>query len=313
VVARPSRSRSVRRRRVVLRSALVAMALVVVGVGLVVVRTQLRAQLVNDGAQSVNPNDAYGISHVHGLGVNPADDSLIVATHNGSFRLPAGDDTAVRIGDSLQDTMGFTVVGPDHFLGSGHPDLAGRRAGQPNQLGLIESTDGGSAWSAIALGGEVDFHGLAASGGRTYGWDSGTRRFMMSTDQREWETRSTLDLFGFDVDPADPDHLVAAGPQRLVESFDGGRTWAAAVGPLLVAISWDQTAGLWGVGASGDVHRRERSGWTYVGALPGDVQAVLATPDALYAAASDVDSRTGIYRSVDAGETWELRYRDPEP
>jgi len=311
VAGRPSRSRSVRRRRVVLRLALVVLALVVVGVGLAL-RTQLRAQLANDDPQSVNPNEAYGVSHVHGLGVNPADDSLIVATHNGSFRLPAGDDTAVRIGDSLQDTMGFSVVGPDHFLGSGHPDLAGRRAGQPTQLGLIESTDGGSTWAAVALSGEVDFHGLAASGGRTYGWDSGTRRFMMSTDQRDWETRSTLDLFGFAVDPADRDHLIAAGPQSLLESLDGGRTWSLAVGPLLAAISWDQTAGLWGVGASGDVHRRERSNWTYVGALPGDAQALLATPDALYAAASAVDGRTGIYQSVDEGATWELRYRDPE-
>jgi hypothetical protein len=78
-----------------------------------------------------------GVSHVHGLGINPADGSLIVATHYGSFRIPRDGDEAVRIGDSFQDTMGFTVAGPDHFLGSGHPDLAGARAGRPSRLGLI--------------------------------------------------------------------------------------------------------------------------------------------------------------------------------
>ena len=34
--------------------------------------------------------------------------------------------------------MGFTVVGPDTFLGSGHPDI---RATDPPLLGLIESND----------------------------------------------------------------------------------------------------------------------------------------------------------------------------
>ncbi len=73
--------------------------------------------------------DDPGVSHVHGLGINPSDRSLIIATHFGSFRLPAGGDVATRIGDSFQDTMGFTVAGPDNFLGSGHPDLAAARSG----------------------------------------------------------------------------------------------------------------------------------------------------------------------------------------
>ena len=101
-----------------------------------------------------------GVEHVHGLGVDPADGTLYVATHYGTFRVPA-DGPAQRIGDSLQDTMGFTVVGADHFLGSGHPDQQGFDEGQPPLRGLIESTDGGETWEALALSGEVDFHALA--------------------------------------------------------------------------------------------------------------------------------------------------------
>ncbi|MBA3802551.1 MAG: hypothetical protein H0X22_06565, partial [Acidimicrobiia bacterium] len=73
----------------------------------------------DDDSDAADPSAAYGMSHVHGLGLNPADGSLIVATHNGTFRIPADSEDAERLGDSLQDTMGFTVVGPDHFLGSG--------------------------------------------------------------------------------------------------------------------------------------------------------------------------------------------------
>ena len=89
-----------------------------------------------------------GVSHVHGLGINPADGELYAATHNGMLRVPH-DAQASRVGDLFQDTMGFTVVGADHFLGSGHPDLRDEKMfkeGRPPLLGLIESTDGGVTW-----------------------------------------------------------------------------------------------------------------------------------------------------------------------
>lgn len=267
----------------------------------------------NERGGGGDSNDAYGVSHVHGLGINPTDGSLIVATHNGSFRIPADSDDARRIGDSLQDTMGFTVVGPDRFLGSGHPDLTGRRAGQPAQLGLIESNDAGVSWTSISLSGEVDFHGLAYAHDRVYGWDAGTGRFMVSTNRTDWETRSTLALFAFAVDPEDADHLVAASSDGLVATSDGGRSWVPSDGPALVTLTWDPTAGLWGVDARGVVYRGSRSGWTRTGEMPGEPQALLATPDTLFAAAHDTTGLTGIYRSTDGGATWELRYRDETP
>jgi hypothetical protein len=52
-----------------------------------------------------------GPVHVHGLGVNPKDGALFVATHTGLFRAGEGTRRARRIADRFQDTMGFTVVG----------------------------------------------------------------------------------------------------------------------------------------------------------------------------------------------------------
>lgn len=256
--------------------------------------------------------DDPGVSHVHGLGINPADGALIVATHNGSFRIPADGDEAERIGDSFQDTMGFTVAGPDHFLGSGHPDVAGMRAGQPGRLGLIESLDAGATWTSISLSGEVDFHGLAFAHDQVYGWDSGTGQFMVSADRQDWDTRSTLDLYGFAVDPDDADHIIGATPDDSVESTDGGRTWNETDGRGFVALSWDTDAGLWGVDARGGIWHHTDGGWELAGTLPGQPQALLATADGLYAAAHDDAEVTGIYRSTDDGATWDLRYRDPQ-
>ena len=254
-----------------------------------------------------------GVSHVHGLGVNPADDALYIPTHHGTFRL--GSDRKVeRVGESYQDTMGFTVAGADRFLGSGHPDSEGFRRGQPPRLGLIESTDAGRTWRSVSLSGEVDFHGLAFAHGRVYGWDSGSGRFMVSSDTKSWDTRSALPLTNFAVDPADEGHLLGSGPGGLLQSGDGGRTWAAMPGPPLVVLSWTAAAGLVGVTEDGAVHHSSDGGatWAAAGQLPGSPQAVLATAKAWYAAAADKGGTTGIYRSDDAGRNWELYYRDPQ-
>jgi hypothetical protein len=299
----PVRRSSHRRPRAV---QLVLVAVLIVAVGVVVWSV---ARTTDDDTEPAVLADDPGVEHVHGLGINPADGSLYVATHTGTFRIPEGGD-AERIGESFQDTMGFTVVGPDHFLGSGHPDVAGMQAGQPGRLGLIESTDGGATWTSLSLSGEVDFHGLADAHDQVYGWDSGTGRFMVSTDRHEWDTRSTLELFGFAVDPDDPDHIVAAGPAGLVESTDGGRTWTARGGPQLLTISWPAEGGLWGADPGGVVWHQAGAEWERTGTLPGEPQALLATADVLYAAAHDDNGVTGIYRSTDDGRTWDLRYQD---
>jgi len=256
--------------------------------------------------------DEPGVEHVHGLGMNPADGSLYVATHTGTFRIP-DNGLAQRIGDSFQDTMGFTVVGADTFLGSGHPDVAGVRAGQPGLLGLIESEDAGTTWTNLSLSGEVDFHALAYAHRRVYGWDSTSGRFMVSEDRVDWDERSTLDLLGFAVDPDDPDHLVAATQSGTSTSIDGGRTWSEPTTPAITTVAWSPGGDLWGIELDGTVHRSADGGarWTAIGKLPGEPQVLLANDDALWAAAHGTSQRTGIYRSDDGGATWQLRYEDP--
>lgn len=267
--------------------------------------------LSRDGQPSAVPVGDPGVSHVHGLGVNPSDGTLYIATHHGAFRL--GSDRKVeRVGDSYQDTMGFTVAGADRFLGSGHPDAEGFRRGQPPRLGLIESTDAGDTWRSVSLSGEVDFHGLAFVHNCIYGWDSGSGRFMVSPDGRTWETRSALPLRSFAVDPADAAHIVGSGPAGLLESRDGGRTWPAKPGPGLAVLSWHGDVGLVGISENGAVHRSADAGatWSVAGQLAGSPQALLVTTDAWYAAAADEGGTTGIYRSNDGGRNWELYYRD---
>jgi hypothetical protein len=110
-----------------------------------------------------------GPIHVHGLDINPGEGALFVATHTGLFRAGSGERQAKRVAGRSQDTMGFTVIEPDHFLRSGHPDL---REDLPPFLRLIESRDAGPTWKPISLLGQGHFHLLEADGLRIYGFGS---------------------------------------------------------------------------------------------------------------------------------------------
>jgi photosystem II stability/assembly factor-like uncharacterized protein len=97
----------------------------------------------------------------------------------------------------------------------------------------------------------------------------------------------------------------------MITSTDGGRQWTSTDGPPIAVLAWDAASGMWGVGPDGGVHHSTDGGatWDDRGNLPGPPQALLATPDTVYAAA-DEDGTTGIYQSTDDGRTWTLRYRD---
>jgi len=130
--------------------------------------------------------------------------------------------------------MGFTVVGADRFLGSGHPDLRERR---PPFLGLIESGDAGRSWRAVSLEGKADFHVLEASGPRVYGYGSDFKsreeRFMTSTDGgRSWKRLAAPEaLISLAISPSDARRVVASGDRRAYRSRDGGRSWSGLDAP----------------------------------------------------------------------------------
>ena len=249
-----------------------------------------------------------GPVHVHGLGVNPADGALFIASHTGLFRAAPEAETAQRVGDDYQDTMGFTVVGPDRFLGSGHPDL---RTGQPPFLGLIESTDAGRSWSEVSLEAEADFHVLEARGDLVvgYGSDFDSRRAQLLRSEdggAAWtELRPPAPLIDLAIAPDDPDVWLASAQNGIWATGDGGETWDRRGGaPGL--LGWSD-AGLFLVGGDGAVATSADEGrtWTAVGTIGGQPAAFEAAADALYAAL-----HSGVIEmSRDGGATWTVRSR----
>jgi BNR/Asp-box repeat len=250
-----------------------------------------------------------GPIHVHGLGVNPADGALFVATHTGLFRAPPGKMRARRVADRFQDTMGFTVTGPNRFLGSGHPD---GREGLPPFLGLIRSTDAGRTWQPVSLLGERDFHVLEAAGPRVYGYgsdfESRQASLLVSDDGgRTWEERTPPEpLLSLAIDPRDPERLVASGEDSLHASTDAGRGWRP-LGGTPGMLAWPEPDELFLVRFDGSVARSTDAGrtWRSVGAVDGQPAAFESAAGELYVALHDGT----VLRSRDGGRTWHVRSR----
>lgn len=275
------------------------------------------ALLAGCGSDEAGRPDAVadpGPQHVHGLGVNPRDGALFIATHTGLFRIAADEQRATRVGGRLQDTMGFTVLGADDFLGSGHPDT---RDGLPPYLGLIRSRDAGQTWKPVSLLGKRDFHVLEASGGTVYGYGSDfeTREaaLLVSRDGgRNWRLRTTPEpLLSLAIDPGNPDSVIVSGERGLHSSSDAGGDWRrTAGGPAL--LSWAapprsrDASRLYAVDFRGQARRSDDRGrtWRLVGEIGGEPAAFeAATPTELYVALHDGT----IKRSVDGGATWTIR------
>lgn len=246
------------------------------------------------------------LGHVHGVGLNPTDGLVYAATHHGLFVVDG--PTTRRVGEGRQDTMGFTVTGPDSFLASGHP-----APGQdgPANVGLLASQDAGATWETVSGQGS-DFHALTATGDHVYGLDSATGVLSRSSDGGlTWQDGAPLPARAVDADPARAATLLATTETGLVVSDDGGVTFSAhpvqpperlvlidhvpADGPgssLVTVAGLDETGQLWTF---------DGRTWSGSGVSQGGVpEAFAATSADGYLAAFDAR----IYRSDDAGRSW---------
>jgi hypothetical protein len=166
-----------------------------------------------------------GFGHIHAVDLDPIDGSTLAATHHGVFRIDPHARTVRRAG-LPHDVTAFTVGNNDRLLGSGHRKDTTTEPGaaaQAAELGLVASNDGAWTWTAVALGGQADFHSLSAAGAAVYGVDSVSGSVLRSDDDgQHWQRGARLAASDLDVDPDDPLHILVPTPGGLQESVDGG-------------------------------------------------------------------------------------------
>ena len=248
--------------------------------------------------------ESPALEHIHGLGINPADGRLFVATHNGLFAAAEGQTTPEKVGKSGQDIMGFSVVGPDRFIGSGHP---GADQDLPSNLGLIESRDGGETWKNVSLLGEADFHVLEHSGGKIYGYDGTQGRLMVSSDGgRNWDERTPpAGVFGLAIDPDNASRVVASTEDGVFVSTNEGGSWKPLRNDLGGLLTWPGPDRLYLVDGQGQVFLSSDAGqnWQTQGNIGGPPAAFVSHEEELYAALADGT----VTHSTDGGSSWSVR------
>lgn len=303
-----------------------ALTLVVAVLAVVIAGAVAVAVIVSVNRPPAEPGPVVPAGHVHGLGVNETDGALMVASHGGLFRIDPGGDDIERVGDSYRDMMGFAVIGPDDFVASGHPDVAGMVDGDPGLLGLLHSTDAGSTWQSMSLRGEADLHVLVPVGDGVLAWDATSSEVTFSEDLRSWESRSTVEeVTDVVVDPADVDRVVAVTAAGALLSTDGGRTWEQLDAPSrLVQVAWTSEIGLVGVDSRGVLWDSEpgdggelRGGdeeenWSRIGRVPAEPQVLAGDGSVLLVAVTGSDGITEVHRSLDRGRGWSELFRDPD-
>lgn len=242
------------------------------------------------------------VVHIHGLGVDPEDGKLYVATHLGLFRVDPQTGASSRVANRYQDTMAFTVTGPGQFLASGHPDL---REDLPAHLGLIESIDAGETWQPLAKQGEADFHILEPTGDSLYAYDALTGSLLRTEDYDSFEPVLEAPLVSVAVtdaaSPADSDVLATTGEgQLLLIEPDSGRA-AEVQAPALLYLDSTSSGQLAGIGPQGQVYVSLDRGslWDERGTIDGRPAAFTITAEGWFAATEDT-----VLRSDDEGMSW---------
>jgi hypothetical protein len=264
----------------------------------------------DDATPVVGDEDGAGaeqgpaLEHIHGLGVNPADGRLFIATHHGLFVAARDQTRPEQIGDTEQDIMGFSIVGADRFIGSGHP---GPDQDLPGNLGLIESRDAGKTWKNISLLGDADFHVLQHSANKIYGFDGTQGRLMVSGDGgRSWQQRKPpAGVFGLAIDPTNSSRVVASTEKGIFSSTNEGGTWSALRNDTGGLLAWPARNRLYLVDGQGQVLRSPDAGanWQTQGSIGGQPAAFIAHKADLYAALADGT----VKRSTDGGASWTVR------
>lgn len=243
-----------------------------------------------------------GVSHVHGVGVDPETGDVLVASHEGLYVLSAPEGpreepvVPEQVGPDI-DLMGFSVAEPGRYVASGHPHEG---VDMPNPVGLIESRDGGATWQALSLAGSSDFHALVGNADRVVGFDG---RLRATEDGNTWEALDD-DIEPFALAMADDGRTVMATTQGgLMRSTDGGAVFTPVEGaPPLALVDWVPEAEVvFGVALDGGVHRSEDTGvtWESTGQVEGEAQALHADAEQLVVVA---DHR--VSRSTDSGATF---------
>lgn len=181
--------------------------------------------------------------HVHGVGVDPTDSSILYIATHGDFYQSRNGAPPMKVDQVRADYMAFNAPHDKDspLYASGHPSTGGN-------TGLIKSMDGGITWQSVSkvLDPPVDFHAMTLSKSDPnliLGFDSGGRGLFKTIDAgKTWDTVEYPEyISALTISPTDSQLIFAGTGNGIYKSNDGGITWAHGAYPGLAvyALNFD--------------------------------------------------------------------------
>jgi photosystem II stability/assembly factor-like uncharacterized protein len=255
--------------------------------------------------------------YVNALDIDPQTKDFLLTTNRGFYRIgrdsgrvrpiqgriSAGEQHAT-VGTFLE----LAVTGPGRLIGSGHPDQQGT---MPAFLGFIRSDDAGRTWRVVSRLGDADLHKIILRHGRMYAFDAVLSALLISDDEGRTFTENFTPrglIIDFEVDPADPKHIVASNADELFRSLDSGASWRPLDRRPGIRLAWTAPGKLYRALKDGTVEISADGGetWKPAGAVEGEPYKFKPVgPDELYLALSDGT----IMHTTDGAKTWEAAFR----
>ena len=251
---------------------------------------------------------------VNAFGIDPRDDSFLLTTNRGFYRISKDGKDVERMKSTLEAKEGtsrvgtflaFVPLGGAKLLGSGHPDQKG--TGLPQFLGAIASDDGGKTWRDVSRMGLADLHVIRPIHNRIYAFDAVLGGMLISKDGgKQWiEKLGPRGLIvDFVVAPDDPDYLIATTENQTYRSEDQADTWRPLEPTPSPRFAWPAPDALFRAQKDGTFERSSDRGerWEKVGTIDGEPWRLVALDEErLFAALSDGT----IVKTEDGGKTWE--------
>jgi hypothetical protein len=254
--------------------------------------------------------------YVNALEIDPADESFLLTTNRGYFRIPKDGGEPERVKAKVVDKEGTSsvgtfleidVLGPGDIVASGHPDDA---KALPPYLGFMRSTDGRN-FKVVSRLGEADLHQIRRVHDRLYAFDAVLGAILVSEDDgKTWTERFTPRqlVLDFAVDPEDPDVIVASTEDQVYRSEDGGEKWRPATQGRAPRLEWPAADSLMRADKDGLFQVSSDGGqtWERRGRIEGEPYKIRALDaERAFVALSDGT----ILETTDGGRSFEDRFR----
>jgi photosystem II stability/assembly factor-like uncharacterized protein len=264
-----------------------------------------------DEPRAVRLPGAVAHATILGLDLDPADRSLYLQTSLGLVRVPPRGATAELIEGTFTGPQGsarvrpdssVAFIGPGRLLGSGHPVSA--RAAAEN-LGLMESGDGGRTWQPAALYGIADLHVLRPRGERLYAYDLARNLLLVTRDRgASFDAHEPpAPIADLAADPGRDSRLVAVTASGTMRSEDSGEHFRPLGVRDVEHVAWPASGALYMIDGKGAVRLSTDGGGTskVVGLVHGRAKALVADgPRSLWIVTEDWQ----VLRATDGGRRW---------